>query len=85
MKSHEIPAFFIFLGGWTSQDSSASGGNQRTQARRDSRDGRVGSDWCVLVGGFLLVYDGIYRLLQLVGGLVAIFYFPIYWVSNHPN
>ena len=21
----------------------------------------------------------------LVGGLVAIFYFPIYWVSNHPN
>ena len=24
-------------------------------------------------------------ILQLVGGLVAIFYFPIYWVSNHPN
>ena len=23
--------------------------------------------------------------LYLVGGLVAIFYFPIYWVSNHPN
>ena len=23
--------------------------------------------------------------LLLVGGLVAIFYFPIYWVSNHPN
>ena len=23
--------------------------------------------------------------LFLVGGLVAIFYFPIYWVSNHPN
>ena len=22
---------------------------------------------------------------SLVGGLVAIFYFPIYWVSNHPN
>ena len=22
---------------------------------------------------------------QLVGGLVAIFYFPIYWVSNHPT
>ena len=22
---------------------------------------------------------------HLVGGLVAIFYFPIYWVSNHPN
>ena len=22
---------------------------------------------------------------ELVGGLVAIFYFPIYWVSNHPN
>ena len=22
---------------------------------------------------------------NLVGGLVAIFYFPIYWVSNHPN
>ena len=22
---------------------------------------------------------------QLVGGLVAIFYFPIYWVANHPN
>ena len=21
----------------------------------------------------------------LVGGLVAIFYFPIYWVANHPN
>ena len=21
----------------------------------------------------------------VVGGLVAIFYFPIYWVSNHPN
>ena len=21
----------------------------------------------------------------LVGGLVAIFIFPIYWVSNHPN
>ena len=21
----------------------------------------------------------------LVGGLVAILYFPIYWVSNHPN
>ena len=23
--------------------------------------------------------------VQLVGGLVAIFYFPIYGVSNHPN
>ena len=23
--------------------------------------------------------------LLLVGGLVAIFYFPIYWVCNHPN
>ena len=22
---------------------------------------------------------------KLVGGLVAIFYFPIYWVANHPN
>ena len=22
---------------------------------------------------------------MLVGGLVAIFYFPIYWVANHPN
>ena len=22
---------------------------------------------------------------SLVGGLVAIFDFPIYWVSNHPN
>ena len=22
---------------------------------------------------------------HLVGGLVAIFYFPIYWVANHPN
>ena len=25
------------------------------------------------------------KLSSLVGGLVAIFYFPIYWVSNHPN
>ena len=23
--------------------------------------------------------------MLLVGGLVAIFYFPIYWVANHPN
>ena len=26
---------------------------------------------------------GLYELL--VGGLVAMFYFPIYWVANHPN
>ena len=25
------------------------------------------------------------RLHHLVGGLVAIFNFPIYWVANHPN
>ena len=24
-------------------------------------------------------------MAKLVGGLVAIFYFPIYWVANHPN
>ena len=23
--------------------------------------------------------------IKLIGGLVAIFYFPMYWVSNHPN
>ena len=26
-----------------------------------------------------------YYSTHLVGGLVAILYFPIYWVSNHPN
>ena len=25
------------------------------------------------------------RVHSLVGGLVAIFYFPTYWESNHPN
>ena len=25
------------------------------------------------------------QFVNLVGGLVAIFYFPIYWVANHPN
>ena len=29
----------------------------------------------VMIGEFII----------LVGGLVAISYFPIYWVSNHPN
>ena len=24
-------------------------------------------------------------VIDLVGGLVAMFYFPIYWVANHPN
>ena len=27
----------------------------------------------------------IHAKFHLVGGLVAIFYFPIYWVANHPN
>ena len=33
------------------------------------------------------VHDRIHHMYidLLVGGLVAIFYFPIYWVSNHPN
>ena len=29
--------------------------------------------------------SGIFSYNLLVGCLVAIFYFPIYWVSNHPN
>ena len=29
--------------------------------------------------------ESIYIYIYLVGGLVAMFYFPIYWVSNHPN
>ena len=34
-----------------------------------------------ITGGAL----GLVHPLILVGGLVAIFYFPIYWDSNHPN
>ena len=29
--------------------------------------------------------DAELKILVLVGGLVAIFYFPIYWVASHPN
>ena len=32
-----------------------------------------------------LRYDKVFLVYILVGGLVAICYFPIYWVSNHPN
>ena len=36
----------------------------------------------------MLFYEVIritYLIHILVGGLVAMFYFPIYWVANHPN
>ena len=35
---------------------------------------------------FFVVHFGFQNdSIWLVGGLVAIFYFPIYWVANHPN
>ena len=40
-------------------------------------------DLIYLLGAFLKRYQDMWPIL--VGGLVAIFYFPIYWVSNHPN
>ena len=36
-------------------------------------------------GQGLRVWKGEMKLDILVGGLVAIFYFPICWVANHPN
>ena len=33
----------------------------------------------------VMVCYGLIVFTSLVGGLVAIFYFPIYWVANHPN
>ena len=29
--------------------------------------------------------DNFLEIIWLVGGLVAVFYFPIYWVANDPN
>ena len=39
--------------------------------------------WDIL--GFCRFTPILYEFVKRVGGLDAIFYFPIYWVSNHPN
>ena len=48
-------------------------------AKGGIRAGQIG--WVWYYGMFLCLP----HCLNLVGGLVAIFYFPIYWVANHPN
>ena len=57
--------------GWRDDDRGQRGGVCRTVP---SLSYHISSMWC-----------GRHGRILLVGGLVAIFYFPIYWVSNHPN